>query len=399
MPTEIHAASGFSFLEGASDPEDLITEAQRLEYEAVALCDRDSVSGAPRFFKAAKQAGVKALVGAEISLDQPNIKKGVRNAELDRRLTVLVESRRGYQNLCRLLTRMNLRAPKGEGRATWQDLDDFSPGLVALLHDVRDEDPVRGIFGPRNVYVELQRHMRREQERDNQDRIELARRYGLPLVASNGVRYATESRKALYDVFTCLRFKRKLDDAGRLLDSNSERFLKSDKALQHLFRDIPEALVNSRELGRRLDFTLGNLGYEFPKYPLPPGETPTSYLRQIALRGAADRYRDSPHREKAFRQIEHELGVIERLHLEGYFLIVWDIVEYARRNGILCQGRGSAANSAVCYACGITAVDPVGMELLFERFLSDERGEWPDIDIDLPSGEQREQVIQHVYRR
>ncbi|MEZ5363563.1 MAG: PHP domain-containing protein [Bryobacterales bacterium] len=337
MPTEIHAASGFSFLEGALRPRGSDHRSPAPRVRRPSLCgDRDSVSGAPRFFKAARQAGVKA-VGAEISLEQPNIKKGVRNAELDRRLTVLVESRRGYQNLCRLLTRMNLRAPKGEGRATWQDLDDFSPGLVALLHDVRDEDPVRGIFGPRNVYVELQRHMRREQERDNQARIELARRYGLPLVASNAVRYATESRKALYDVFTCLRFKRKLDDAGRLLDSNSERFLKSDKALQHLFRDIPEALVNSRELGRRLDFTLGNLGYEFPKYPLPPGETPTSYLRQIALRGAAERYRDSPHREKAFRQIEHELGVIERLHLEGYFLIVWDIVEYARRNGILSR--------------------------------------------------------------
>jgi error-prone DNA polymerase len=399
MPIELHAASGFSFLEGASDPEDLINEAGCLGYEAVALCDRDSVSGAPRFFKAAKQAKIKALVGAEISLDQPNIKKGVRNAELDRRLTVLVENRRGYQNLCRLLTRMNLRAPKGEGRATWDDLDAHSSGLVALLHDLRDEDHVRGVFGPRNVYVELQRHMRREQERDNQARIELARRYGLPPVASNGVRYATEARKPLFDVFTCLRYKRKLDEAGRLLDSNSERFLKPQKSLEYLFRDLPEALINSKELGRRLDFTLENLGYEFPKYPLPPGETPTSYLRQITLRGAQERYRDSPHREKALKQIDHELRVIERLSLEGYFLIVWDIVEFARRNGILCQGRGSAANSAVCYSCGITAVDPVGMDLLFERFLSEERGEWPDIDIDLPSGDQREQVIQHVYRR
>ena len=399
MAIEIHAASGFSFLEGSSDPEDLVREAARLNYEAIALCDRDSISGAPRFFKAAKQVGIKALIGAEISLHQPNIKKGTRNAELDRRLTVLVENRRGYQNLCRLLTRLNTRSPKGEGRATWDDIDAHSSGLVALLHDLRDEDPIRGIFGPRNVYVELQRHMRREQERENQARVDLARRYNLPLVASNGVRYATQARKPLFDVFTCLRYKRKLDEAGRLLDSNSERFLKSEKSLQRLFRDLPEALANAKELGRRLDFTLDNLGYEFPKYPLPSGETPTSYLRQITLRGAEDRYRDSPHSEKALRQIEHELGVIARLKLEGYFLIVWDVVDFARRSGILCQGRGSAANSAVCYSCGITAVDPVGMELLFERFLSEERGEWPDIDIDLPSGDQREAVIQHVYRR
>ena len=399
MYVELHSASGFSFLEGASDPEDLLGEAAGLGYEALALCDRDSVSGAPRFFQAARQAGVRPLVGCEISLDRPGIGKGTPSAVLDRRLTVLVENRAGYRNLCRLLTRMNLRAPKGEGRARWKDIEEYSQGLVALLGDLRDEDPVRGIFGPRNVYVELQRHLLREQERANRDRIEFARAHRLPLLATNGVRYDTERRKPLHDALTCLRFKRRLDDAGRLLDANAERHLKPPREMGRLFSDLPEAVANATELGRRLRFTLQDLGYEFPSYPLPPGESASSHLRRETLRGAAERYRGRPHRDKALRQIDRELAMIANLELEGYFLIVWDMVRFARRNGILCQGRGSAANSAVCYSLGITAVDPVGMDLLFERFLSEERGEWPDIDIDLPSGDQRERVIQHVYER
>ena len=399
MYVELHSASGFSFLEGASDPEDLLGEAANLGYEALALCDRDSVSGAPRFFQAARAAGVRALVGCEISLDQPDVRKGTPNAVLDRRLTVLVESREGYRNLCRLLTRVNLRAPKGEGRARWEDIEEHASGLVALLHDLRDEGEVRGIFGDGSVYVELQRHMLREQERANRDRIEFARLHRLPLLATNGVRYDTADRKHLYDALACLRFKRKLDDAGRLLDASAERYLKPPRQMEQLFADIPEAVAHASELAQRLDFTLEDLGYKFPQYPLSPGETPTSFLHGVTLRGASERYRGSPCRERAFRQIDRELTLIAKLGLEGYFLIVWELVEFARRHGILCQGRGSAANSAVCYSLGITAVDPVGMDLLFERFLSEERSEWPDIDIDLPSGDQRERVIQHVYER
>ena len=399
MYVELHSASGFSFLEGASDPEDLLGEAANLGYETLALCDRDSVSGAPRFFQAARAAGVRALVGCEISLEQPDVRKGTPNGVLDRRLAVLVESRAGYRNLCRLLTRMNLRSPKGEGRARWEDVEEYSSGLVALLHDLRDEDAVRGIFGSQNVYVELQRHLLREQERANRARIDFARAHDLPLLATNGVRYDTASRKPLYDALACLRFKRRLDDAGRLLDANAERHIKPSQEMERLFADLPEAVACTAELSQRLGFTLEDLGYEFPRYPLPPGETASSYLREMTLRGAAKRYRGLPHRDRAFRQINRELAVIAKLRLEGYFLIVWDMVEFARRSGILCQGRGSAANSAVCYSLGITAVDPVGMDLLFERFLSEERGEWPDIDIDLPSGDQRERVIQHVYER
>ncbi|MCL4781727.1 MAG: error-prone DNA polymerase [Bryobacterales bacterium] len=385
MYIELHTASAFSFLEGASLPEDLVAQAAHLGYEALALCDRDGVYGAPRFYQAAKQAGLRALVGCDISLED------------GQRLTVLVESRRGYQNLCRLLTRIHLRSPKGEGRCVWQDLLDHAGGLVALVHEPAQATRALDAFGAGSVFIELRRHLRREQEIANQRRIECARHLRLPLLATNGVRYAKPETKPLFDALTCLRHKTTLDRAGRLLDANAERHLKSPGEMERLFRDLPEAVRNTRALAERLDFTLRDLGYRFPDYPVPPGETMMSYLRAVTERGARNRYR--PFHEKARLQIEKELRVIAKLNLAGYFLAVWDIAEFCRREGILSQGRGSAANSAVCYSLGITAVDPVGMDLLFERFLSEERGEWPDIDIDLPSGEQRERAIQYVYER
>ena len=401
MYIELHAATSFSFLEGASLPEDLVAEASRLGYSALAVCDRDGVYGAPRFHKAALAAGVRPLVGCEISLDPVGIGtlagRGSEPGRNTDRLTVLVENRRGYQNLCRLLTRMHLRSPKGEGRATWADLEQYAEGLVALTGDLRHADPLQAIFGSKNLYIEIQRHFRREQEQANQFRIEYARRHGLPLLATNGVRYAKKSERALFDILTCIRQKTVLDRAGRLLDANAERYLKSPAEMARLFRDVPDAVLNTQELAARLGFTLKDLGYEFPHYPVPPGETEMSYLRQVTGQGARERYR--PYHERARRQIEHELRVIEKLKLPGYFLIVWDMIRFCRENKILAQGRGSAANSAVCYSLGITAVDPVGMELLFERFLSEERGEWPDIDIDLPSGDQREKALQHVYEQ
>jgi error-prone DNA polymerase len=198
-------------------------------------------------------------------------------------------------------------------------------------------------------------------------------------------------------VLTAIRHHTTLDAAGKLLASHRERHLKGAEEMARLFSDLPEALAASGELAQRLDFTLADLGYRFPEYPLPPGETPSSYLRHLTWNAARARFR--PLTAKAQAQIQKELDLIEKLDLAGYFLIVWDIVEFCRREGILAQGRGSAANSAVCYALSITAVDPVKMELLFERFLSEERGEWPDIDLDLPSGDQREKVIQYVYQR
>ena len=218
--------------------------------------------------------------------------------------------------------------------------------------------------------------------------IKIARRLKLPLLATNGVCYATRAQRQIADVFTCIRNHVRLETAGRLLSGNSERFVKSPQEMFALFADLPEAIANTVELSSRLEFTLKDLGYEFPLYPVPPGETMTSFLRQRTFEGAYLRYGRNGEFARAERQIEHELKLIEKLKLEGYFLIVWDIIEFCKRQGILVQGRGSAANSAVCYSLGITAVDPVGMELV--RAISFGRKcEWPDIDPDLPSGDQR----------
>ena len=247
------------------------------------------------------------------------------------------------------------------------------------------------------MYVELQRHLRRDQEDDNDTLACLAEAFRVPMVATGGVRFATPDERPLFDVLTTIREHTTLDAAGRRLAANAERYLKPPLQMARLFADRPDAVRASLALAERLQFTMKDLGYRFPPYPVPPGETEISFLRKITDVGARDRYR--PFHDRARAQIARELDLIEKLALAGYFLIVWDIVNFCRQQDILVQGRGSAANSAVCYSLGITAVDPVGMDLLFERFLSEERGEWPDIDLDLPSGDRRERVIQHVYEK
>jgi len=401
---ELHVQSAFSFLEGAEHPEAFAAEAARLDMPAIALVDRDGVYGAARLARAAAKAGIKPIVGSEITLADGS------------RLPLLVEDREGYQNLCRLITRMKLGAPKGAAALAVDDLEPNTAGLVCLTGGARgplasrlaagDDDGARrmldhlvALFGRSSCFVEVQRHYDREQEQVLQRLVALARSARVPLAASNQPLFARPSGRPLADVFTCIREKTDLDHAGRRLLANGERCLKSSAAMTELFRDIPDALDNTGELALRLAFTLKDLGYRFPEFPLPPGQTPLGYLRELSERGLRVRYGDGSLAARARRQIAHELELIGRLDLAGYFLIVWDIVEHCRTHDILVQGRGSAANSAVCYALGITAVDPVGMELLFERFLSEARGEWPDIDLDLPSGERREAVIQHVYRR
>ncbi len=407
---ELHARSAFSFLEGASLPEDLASRCSELEQPALAVADMHGVYGAPRFHLAAQQLGIRALIGAEV------------NATDGSRYTLLTENRQGYQNLCRLITRTKFRdgtVGKPENPfATSEDFSEFASGLICLTGG--DEGPLAQIFrelegpaaaenareylknlthmfGAGNVFVELQRHYRRDQEARNQTLIEMAHGMGLPLLATNGVTHATPERRDLQDALTCLRYKTTLAEAGKLLTFNAERHLKTSAEMCALFVDLPEAISNTCELAARLNFTLKDLGYQFPRYPVPPGETEMSYLRQLTDAGARRRYQ--PYYEQAQKQVERELTLIDQLNLAGYFLIVWDIVDFCRRQKILVQGRGSAANSAVCYSLGITAVDPVGMDLLFERFLSEERGEMPDIDLDLPSGDQRERAIQYVYER
>src|SRR5215831_14968370 len=396
---ELHAGSAFSFLEGGGLPEEFIGAAAEYGMPAMALLDRDGVYGAPRFHLAAQKAGLQAHIGAEITSIT-----GIR-------YPLLAETREGYQNLCRLMTRMKLRAPKGKGAIAEAELAEYAHGVICLtggecgpLTSAISKNDGRAalerlieIFGRQNVYVEIQRHYDRVEEGINQRAIALAETFRLPLIATNGVRYALPHQREVLDVFTCIRNHRTLETAGRLLSNNSERYLKTPAQMSRLFRDVPEAISNTVELSRRLQFTLKDLGYEFPKYPVGDSETMASFLRKRTEEGAHNRFR--PYDEKSRRQIERELLLIEKLGLEGYFLIVWDIVQLCLKNNILIQGRGSAANSAVCYALEITGVDPVKMELLFERFLSEERGEWPDIDLDLPSGDQRERAIQYVYHR
>ncbi|HYL13519.1 MAG TPA: error-prone DNA polymerase [Terriglobales bacterium] len=413
---ELHARSAFSFLEGASLPEDLVGAGVALNLPAMALLDRDGVYGSPRFHLAAEKAGIKAHIGAEMMCE----KLPISNCQVGNsfRLPLLVSSRIGYQNLCRLITKMKLRAKKGEGAVREPELQEHAAGLIcltggddgllaaALTYGGTEEarcclERLIGIFGHENVYVELQRHFQREEEARNRAAIEIARSLQLPLLATNGVCYATAQQRELCDIFTALRHHRTLATAGRSLARNSERNVKSPEEMQQLFADLPEALANTVELSSRLKFKLSDLGYEFPKYPVPQSETMMSFLRQRTLEGFQQRYgrATSDLRHRAKRQIDRELHLIGKLDLPGYFLIVWDIVRFCCEQKILVQGRGSAANSAVCYSLGITAVDPIGMDLLFERFLSEERGEWPDIDLDLPSGDQRERVIQHVYQQ
>jgi error-prone DNA polymerase len=403
---ELHARSAFSFLEGGSLPEALVITAAGLNIPAMALLDHNGFYGSARFHMAAKKSCIRAHVGTELSVTD---KSGTISYPL------LCESQLGYQNLCRLITRTKLRAPKhSESSARLDELEEQAAGLICLTGD--ENGPLahalrtggmdagrkllkkfRTIFGPSNVYVELQRHFQREQEQRNQCAIELAGELSLPVLATNGVSYATAADREILDVFTCIKNKRQLTTGGRLLCQNSERYLRTPEQMARIFADVPEAISNTVELSSRLKFTLKDLGYKFPNYPVPAGETMDSFLYARTWEGARNRYQ--PITDKVRSQLDRELKLIAHLGLAGYFLIVWDIIRFCNQNGILVQGRGSAANSAVCYSLGITAVDPIGMDLLFERFLSEERGEWPDIDMDLPSGDDREKAIQYIYQR
>jgi error-prone DNA polymerase len=423
---ELHAASAFSFLDAASLPEQLIERAVELGMPAMALLDRNGVYGSVRFHTSAKRNDVRAHVGAEIAVSgfgsrlTPPAWVPHQHIPEPPRLPILCESREGYQNLCQLITQFKMReTTKKEGAATFNDLEQYASGLVCLTGG--DEGPLaaalmRGgeeagretveglthIFGRENVYVELQRHREREEEWRNQAALRIAQSLKLPVIATNGVRYATTYDREIQDLFTAIRHHVELDQAGRLLALNSHRHLRPEREMAALFRDVHGAIENTIDLSSRLQFELNDLGYEFPHYPVPHGETMDSFLQKRVAEGVQRRYGPKNDRgliERAKKQVEHELALIAKLGFAGYFLIVWDIVEYCKHNDILIQGRGSAANSAVCYALEITVIDPVGMNLLFERFLSENRNEWPDIDLDLPSEEKREQAIQYVYKR
>jgi error-prone DNA polymerase len=397
---ELHACSAFSFLRGASFPEQLAETAAELEMPAMALLDRNGVYGAQRFSVAAREQNVRPIVGSELTMEDGCV------------LPVLVKNRTGYKNLCDLLTQAHLRSEKGSCVIKWDELPAFAEGLVALAgvqlllapnkHILDNEckisvEQLIAIFGSENMAVEIQRHFLRGEARINQQLTDLADLYRLTLVATNGVQHARPTGRQILDVFTCIREHTHLDAAGKLLSRNAERHLKSDAEMRALFHDRLDAIENTARVVERLEFSLENIGYEFPAFPVPDGHDMDSFLRTITLFGAQQRYSSISTAVK--QKIEEELGLIQRLGFSGYFLIVWDIINFCREHNVMVQGRGSAANSAVCYCLGITPVDPVSNHLVFERFLSEGRKGWPDIDLDLPSGDRRESVIQEVYRR
>ena len=415
---ELRCRSAFSFLEGASNPEDLVDRAAELGIETLALADLHGLSGAPRFFTAARRAGIRPLVGAEVTLAEvpaapgrggtpPRSRPAPRGPSEPEaaggwRLLLLAETREGYRNLCRILTLGQARRGKGEFLLLPEELEARAGGLTALVRAdgaLRPERLVwlRRVFGE-HLAVDVSRTLDRSAEAAARRAVDLAEALRIPVAATGDVRHARPSGRRVLDAFHALRAGVTLDAAGRRLLPNGEHHLRAPGEMRRLFADRPAWLRETARIAERACFTLEDLDYRFPRFPVPGGESPLSHLRRLAFEGARRRY-GTPLPGRVRRQLEHELAVIGRLDLAGYFLIVDDIARFAREQGMLCQGRGSAANSAVCYALGITAVDPVGMDLLFERFLSEERGEWPDIDLDLPSGEPRERVIQYVFQR
>jgi len=396
---EFHARSAFSFLRGASKPETMIQRAAVMGYETIAITDDLGFYGSARAHKEAEELDVKAVVGASLEISTGCF------------VPVLCASQKGYQLLSRHLTDHHLKH---------EDAEHFrsETGLIALTGDregpvcraiLRNDKPAAitaaesliQLFGQGNVYVELNRHGLRDDGLVNRQLIDLASHLRLPILACNAPLHSARADRSLADAFTCLRHHVSLDQAGKLLTANGERHLKSAAAMSRLFADLPEALLNTHRLKDRIGFSLENLGYRFPDFPDEHGKPlsmaeQTKMLRELSIAGAK---RLGSWDDKFKAQIDKEIALIHNLGFSGYFLIVHEIVWFARDRDIFCQGRGSAANSAVCYALGITRFDPVKNHLLFERFLSANSKSWPDIDIDFPSGEKRELVIQHVFKK
>jgi error-prone DNA polymerase len=398
---ELHCHSNFSFLDGASHPEDLARRGAELGYPALALTDHHGFYGIVRFAQAAKEHGVRPIFGAEVTLSDGS------------HLVLLVRNGAGYANLSRLLSAAQLENSKGNARVSREQLDAYRAGLIALSgceqgkipllllkNDPDEAAHIAGefaeLFGKDSFYLELQHHRLPRHELLCQKLARLGKQTGLPIVATNNVHYARAEQRRLQDVLTCIKNHVSLDEAKELLYPNGERYLKSSAQMIRLFAPYPEAIANTMTIASRCDFALDSLKTSLPDFPVPRGETVESYLRHLTYQGAKQRYGELT--EPVTRQLEHELTLINKLELGGYFLIVWDIVRFATANGILCQGRGSAANSAVCYCLGITAVDPIKLKLLFERFISEDRKEPPDIDIDIANN-RREEVIQYVYAK
>ena len=439
---ELHCHSAFSLLDGASHPEALVARAKALGMPALALTDHDDLGGIVVFAQAADEMEIGGIVGAELTVDcsgkwetgngkrqgrEGSIRPGVPASgsgafpvshfpfPRQTHLVLLAESRTGYGNLSQLVTRARMENERGHPGVSLDTLAAHAEGLHALTGCPRGWVPslvrqgdtdgacaavatLRDIFEGR-VAIECWDHHLPLERRLTRELMAIARSFDMPWVVTNDVHYASPdgAGRAVHDVLSALRHQRPLDEMGRRLRPNGEWYLKGAEQMLRRWRHAPEGVLATLAIAERCEFRLRELRPMLPAFPLPPGVTADEYLARLVEQGAWERWEDG--RTPAHdRQLEHELGMIRRLGLAGYFLIVWDIVRFARRTGVLCQGRGSAANSAVCFCLGITAIDPVKMELLFERFLSEERKEAPDIDLDF-AHQHREKVIQYVYER
>jgi len=396
---ELHCHSNFSLLDGASHPEDLIARARELGMPALAITDRDGLYGAVRFFRAAKEQGIKPIIGAEMSLEGRY------------HVTLLAENKAGYSNLCRLITYSHLKQGKSKASLDWETLSSHSKGLICLsgcrkgevaacLLEGKEDKAYRvaekyiAVFGRDNFWIELQSHFLPGDTTLCNKLVNIAKQMSIGYVATNNVHYAMPQGYRLQDVLVCIKNRTTLDEPSHLRHANHEYYLKSADEMAFLFSHYPQAISNSLAIADRCHVGLNFEEYRFPDFPVPEGETPMSYLRTLCYQGANERY--NPVTEQVREQLQHELGVIERMNLTGYLLIVWDIMRHARENGIPAQGRGSACDSIVTYLLGITRVDPLRHNLLFERFLNEENNGTPDIDIDV-STNHRERLIQYVY--
>ena len=413
MYVPLHVHSNFSFLEGASHPEELVETAHAIGLPGLALTDRDGLYGVVRAHVRARELDLPLLTGAEVTV------RGGHSVVL------LAQDRAGYGNLCQLLTKGRLRSPKGASSVTWEEVLEHAPGLVllgsprpgGLLSVAPNARTAAAIsIGPApagagapailgdladgfedRLYLLLHDHREPEDAEHVERGIGWARAFGLPVVAATEVLYHHRARKPLQDVLTSVRHGCTLAEAGRRLTANAEHAILAPTVFRERWRALPQAVAATREIAERCSFSLAELRYRYPSEELPEGDTTRTRLRELTFAGARERYpRGIPAQVRV--QLEKEIKIIGQLDYEGYFLTMWEIVRFCRENGILCQGRGSAANSAVCFCLGVTAIDPVRMDLLFERFVSLERAEPPDIDLDIQN-DRREEVIQWVYAR
>ncbi|MBD7976208.1 error-prone DNA polymerase [Serpens gallinarum] len=382
---ELHCLSNFSFQRGASSASELFERAARLGYSALAITDECSLAGIVRAWQAAKEHNLPLIVGSEMRIEDGP------------KLVLLVENLVGYQTLCRLITQARRRAEKGRYRLLREDFDAPLDGLLAIWlpdNDAGQATWLRGCF-PQRLWLGVELHRGADDAARLQHMLEIATSRDLPAVACGDVHMHARGRRALQDCMTAIRHHLAVSEAGAHLHPNGERHLRRREELVELYP--PELLAETLRIAERCTFELGQLRYQYPQELVPAGHTATSWLRELVDQGARARWPDGVP-EKAWALIDHELALIAELKYESYFLTVHDIVRWARAQGILCQGRGSAANSTVCFALSITELDPSRSRLLFERFLSHERNEPPDIDVDFEH-ERREEVIQYIFHR